>query len=67
MVSQPEKIQRRQYYRLEYVHDIEYRLVTEEEIKLEDKLLNDKGLDTETSDIIRENLTEMNKNWIRPQ
>lgn len=65
VISQPEKIQRRQYYRLEYVHDIEYRLVTEEEIKLEDKLLNDKGLDTETSDIIRENLTEMNKNWIQ--
>ena len=36
--SDLEKIQRRQYYRLECIHDIDYRLISEEEIRLEEKL-----------------------------
>lgn len=60
-----EKIQRRQYYRLECVHEIEYRIITEEETKLQEKLTI--GLftkSTERSDI-RKKLAQLNHKWLR--
>lgn len=63
LVTKPEKIQRRQYYRLECVHEIEYRLITEEEVKLEEKLRLGKFPQPDERSQIRKRLAEINKVW----
>lgn len=65
VTSIPEKIQRRQYYRLECVHEIEYRLITEEETKLEEKLIMDRFLHPDEKANIRKRLAELNKVWTK--
>lgn len=65
VTSIPEKIQRRQYYRLECVHEIEYKLITEEETKLEEKLLLDRFLQPDEKANARKRLAELNKVWTR--
>ncbi len=65
VTTEPVKIQRRQYYRLEYVHEIEYRLITDEELKLEEKLLSGKLISPDEKTTIRKRLGELNKEWSR--
>jgi len=62
LTSNLEKIQRRQYYRLEIVHDIEYRLITEKEIKAQQRLVNEK-LDPAEEEELRRKLQEWDKVW----
>lgn len=61
--SMPEKIQRRQYYRLECVHEIKYRLITEEESTLKEKLLSEKFLLPKEKFEIRKRLSHLDKDW----
>lgn len=65
ITSKLEKIQRRQYYRLECVHEIEYRIITEEETKLQEKLTV--GLFTKSTERseIRKKLAQLNHKWLR--
>lgn len=63
--SKVEKIQRRQYYRLECVHEIEYRLITDEEVKLEEKLLIGKFSQPDEKATIRKRLAELYRVWIQ--
>lgn len=63
--SKLKKIQRRQYYRLECVHEIVYRLIREEEIKLEEKLLIGKFKNTDEKLEIRKKLSHMGNNWTK--
>ena len=63
LTTEPEKIQRRQYYRLEYVHEIEYRLITEEEVALEEKLLLGKFTHPDEKATLRRKIAEFNKEW----
>ncbi len=63
LISAPEKIQRRQYYRLECVHEIEYRLITEEEVKLEEKLFLENFSQADEKNTIRKELAKINKLW----
>lgn len=65
LVSGLEKIQRRQYYRLECVHEIEYRLITDEEVRLEEKLLVGMFPQVDEKAIIRKRLAEINKTWYK--
>lgn len=62
-ITRLEKIQRREYFRLECIHEIKYRLITEEEIELEEKLLLGKFSDDEKNEIKRA-LTNINKDWL---
>lgn len=63
VLSEPEKIQRRQYYRLECIHEIEYRLITEEEIQLQERLIDGKYIHPDEKAEIRRKLAIMNKTW----
>jgi c-di-GMP-binding flagellar brake protein YcgR len=63
LTSEPEKIQRRQYYRLEYVHEIVYRHITEEETKLEGKLLNEKITNPDEKNEIKKKIANLSKVW----
>jgi c-di-GMP-binding flagellar brake protein YcgR len=63
VTSTLEKIQRRQYYRLEYVHEIEYRLVTSEETALEEKLRLEKFTNPVEKSEARKKLAELNRTW----
>lgn len=63
LLSELEKIQRRQYYRLECVHQIEYRVITQEEIALEDHLLSDKLLTPDEKAEVRKRLDQLDKVW----
>lgn len=57
------KIQRRQYYRLECVHEMEYRYITEEEINLQEKLIDGKKLDSTEEIEISDKLANLKKIW----
>jgi c-di-GMP-binding flagellar brake protein YcgR len=63
VISEAKKIQRRKYYRLEYVHEIEYRLVTEEETLLEERLLKGNVINPDEKAEIRKRLAELNRVW----
>lgn len=65
LTSELEKIQRRQYYRLECIHEIEYRLITEEERNLEKKLLDGRIISTEERAEVRKRLAQLNNLWIQ--
>jgi c-di-GMP-binding flagellar brake protein YcgR len=64
VISEPEKIQRRQYYRIECVHEIEYRPVTEEEVQLKEKLLSGEYIHPDEKTEIRKTLAAFENTWI---
>jgi c-di-GMP-binding flagellar brake protein YcgR len=63
LTSDLEKFQRRQYYRLECVHEIEYRVVTREEEILENRLRQDDFRNTEERSECRKRLKQLNLEW----
>lgn len=65
LTSELEKIQRRQFYRLECVHEIEYRIITEEEEKLEKSLHGGMIKDSHEISKINKKLSQINKFWNR--
>lgn len=65
IISILEKIQRRQYYRLECVHEITYRVITEEESKLQDKRAMGLFANPSEKSEIRKKLAKLNHSWIR--
>lgn len=62
LTSDLEKIQRRQFYRLELIHDIEYRIVTIEEEILNKKLSHKDATDDEIVEY-KNRLSELDRNW----
>ncbi len=58
-----EKIQRRQYYRLECIHEIEYRPITQEELQLENRLATNKFINAEEKADLRRRLSQLNQIW----
>ena len=62
--SDLEKIQRRQYYRLECIHDIDYRLISEEEIRLEEKLSQGNYASEDEKIDIKNRLNKLNNEWV---
>jgi len=60
--SDLEKIQRRQFYRLDLIHDIEYRIVTAEEEILTEKVISNDGTDEEIEDY-KKRLAELDRLW----
>ncbi len=65
ITSSLEKYQRRQYYRLECIQDIVYRIITAEEELLEQKLIENAFAEPEVISEYRMKLTELNRDWIR--
>ena len=65
ITSNLEKYQRRQYFRLECIQDIEYRMITKEEELLTKKLILDEFRDHEERSETRMKLVELTRNWIR--
>lgn len=63
LTSDLEKVQRRQYFRLECIHEIDYRLITEEELLLEDKLLTASYKNADEKTEIRRRLSQLNRAW----
>lgn len=64
LTSELKKIQRRQYYRLECIHDIDYRLITEEELNLEEKLLKGMYISKTEKSEIEARLEELRNKWV---
>jgi c-di-GMP-binding flagellar brake protein YcgR len=60
-----EKFQRRQYYRLECIHDIEYRVITKEEEILERKLREEDFKSDEERNECKKKLSQLEKEWIQ--
>lgn len=60
-----EKVQRRQYYRLECILEMEYRIITAEEEILERKLRMEDFKSAEESSECRKRLVQLQKEWIR--
>lgn len=60
-----EKFQRRQYYRLECIHEIEYRIVTMEEEILERKLMAEDFSSPEERNNCRKKLALFEKDWVK--
>ena len=65
VTSTPEKIQRRQYYRLECVHEIVYRVITEEEIQLQEKLFIGVFTNNDEKAVIRRKLANIDNIWVQ--
>lgn len=63
LTSKLEKVQRRNYFRVECVHEIEYRRVTEEEIRLARKLMYDNSLNEQEKNEITNRLEQLNSVW----
>ncbi|MBE5965671.1 MAG: hypothetical protein E7255_01655 [Lachnospiraceae bacterium] len=61
--SDLEKIQRRQYYRLEMVHDIQYRIITEEEEQLNQKLFQSASVNSVEVENYQKRLKELDSVW----
>lgn len=59
-----EKFQRRQYFRLECIHDIEYRPITFEEELLEKKISTDQFSDPEELAQAKRKLAQLDREWI---
>ena len=64
LTSELDKIQRRQFYRMECILEMEYRSVIPEEVILEEKLKNNDG-----NPLVKEEVTKaldlINKDWIK--
>ena len=58
------KVQRRQFYRLECIYDIEYRLITLEEELLDRKLKANDFENDKERDECKTKLSQFNKDWI---
>ncbi len=59
-----EKFQRRQYFRLELIHDIEYRPITIEEEILERKISNSEFDNPESLTEARKRLAQIDREWL---
>lgn len=62
LISDLEKIQRRQFYRLELIHDIEYRIVTNEEEILTEKVISKDATAEEIEDY-NNRLAGLERHW----
>lgn len=62
LTSNLEKIQRRKYYRLEMAHDIEYRLISDQE-QVTQQRLQSETLDTTEKEILEKKLKEWDRIW----
>lgn len=62
LTSDLEKIQRRQFYRLELIHDIEYRIITVEEDILNKKLSSKDVTDAKVEEY-KIRLSELDRKW----
>lgn len=62
ITSDLEKFQRRQYYRLECIHEFEYRVVTNEEMLLLDTLTT-KAMTSEQRSEIRKRINQFDRLW----
>jgi c-di-GMP-binding flagellar brake protein YcgR len=60
-----EKFQRRQYFRLECIHEIEYRVMTEEEELLARQLHSEDFKDAEERTQCRKRLSQIENQWIQ--
>lgn len=65
ITSNLEKYQRRQYFRLECIHEIEYRVVTKEEELLERKLRNEDFQNADERAECRKRLSLLGNDWIQ--
>ena len=65
ITTRPEKVQRRQYYRLECVHDITYRLYTRDEQLLEQKLKENNFKNEEEYIKCKQELSKYESNWMK--
>jgi c-di-GMP-binding flagellar brake protein YcgR len=65
IITNLEKFQRRQYFRLECIHDIEYRVILKEEEILERKLREEDFKSSEERNECRKKLAQFEKDWIR--
>ena len=63
LISNLDKIQRRQYFRLECIHETEYRVITQEEMVLEDRLAADKFLNQQERAEARKKLGQLDRAW----
>jgi len=64
LTSELQKVQRRQYFRLECVIETVYRRITEEEMQLEEKLIFDNSITPQEQTEIRERLEQLKNMWI---
>lgn len=65
LITALEKIQRRQYYRLECIHEIEYRAITPEELQLENKLAGNKFINSDERADVRRRLSQLDRAWLK--
>lgn len=63
IVSDVEKFQRRQYYRLECLHETEYRLITREEELLEERMQNNRFNNPNDKADTRKRLNQLDNEW----
>ncbi len=64
IITDLEKVQRRQFYRLECIHEIDYRLVTLDEELLDRKFRDDDFISDRERVECKEKLKEFDKDWI---
>ncbi len=65
IASNLEKIQRRQYYRLECVLNADYRVISNEEEQLNKKVASDDFVNNEERISCKKKLLELNSQWIK--
>lgn len=65
LISELDKIQRRQYFRLECIHEIEYRVITQEEMVMEDRLAANKFLNPQEKAEVRKRLGQFDRTWLK--
>jgi len=65
VTSNLEKFQRRQYFRLECIHEMEYRIITIEEDILENRIRKDNFINSDERSECRKKLNQMDKEWVK--
>lgn len=65
IITKLEKYQRRQYFRLECLLDIEYRLMSIDEELLEQKIINKEIANAEELEKCKEKLKSFDKDWLK--
>ncbi|MGB4661433.1 MAG: flagellar brake domain-containing protein [Mobilitalea sp.] len=60
-----EKLQRRQYYRLECIHEIEYHIISREEEIIQKKFLKNEFADNEECNKLKERLSVLQSEWTK--
>jgi len=63
IISEPEKVQRRRYFRIKCLHEILYRKISEEEYLLKEKLISPGYLHPDERTEIRKALAAMENKW----